>query len=94
MSIRKLSAVAALLVPLALAAPVAGALADTTPATTPGAASHRVLAGPLLSFVPPAVGPLSVSLGATIIDGQVISPGVNVLSPGISLPPINWTPTF
>jgi hypothetical protein len=86
MRIRKLSAAVAVLVPLALAAPVAGALADTTPA----ASSHRVMGSPLLTFVPPKVGPLSVSLGATIIDGKVISPGVNVVAPPITMPPIAW----
>jgi hypothetical protein len=93
MHIRKFSAAVAVLIPLALAAPVAAALADATP-TAPGAYSHRVMGpSPLLSFVPPKVGPLSVSLGATIIDGKVISPGLNVVSPGITLPPITWSPT-
>ncbi|HWD74340.1 MAG TPA: hypothetical protein VG371_04330 [Solirubrobacteraceae bacterium] len=46
----------------------------------------------LLTFVPPSVGPLSVSLGATIIDGQMISPGLNVSTTGTTLPPITWTP--
>jgi hypothetical protein len=94
MRIPKLSAAVAVLIPFALAAPVAGARADATP-TDPGAYSHRVMgpSSPLLSFVPPKVGPLNVSLGATIIDGQVISPGVNVVSPGITLPPITWSPT-
>jgi hypothetical protein len=35
-----------------------------------------------------------VNLGPTIIDGQQISPGVNVVSPGTSLPPIAWTLPF
>jgi hypothetical protein len=71
---------------LVLAAPVAGASADTTPAaTTP----------PTSTFVPPSVGPLHVDIGATIIDGQVIDPGLHVTMPGVSLPPISWTmPTF
>jgi hypothetical protein len=94
MRIPKLSAVVAVLIPFALAAPVAGARADATSPTAPSAYSHRVMGpSPLLSFVPPKVGPLSVSLGPTIIDGQVISPGVNVVSPGITLPPITWSPT-
>ena len=88
MQIRKLSAVAAVLIPFGLAAHVAGARADTPPA----AAAPRVAASPLLTFVPPMVGPLSVALGPTIIDGQMISPGVNVSAPGIVLPPIAWTP--
>jgi hypothetical protein len=87
MRIRKLSAAAAVLIPLALAAPVAGARADATSTgpTPPPAAPV------LLTFVPPRVGPLSVSLGQTIIDGQVISPGVSVSTPGTSLPPMAWT---
>jgi hypothetical protein len=84
MLIRKLSAAAAVLSLSGLAAPVAGATPPTPVA--PAAAS------PLLTFVPPKVGPLSVSLGPTIIGGQLISPGVNVYSPGISLPPFTWTP--
>jgi hypothetical protein len=89
MRIRRLSAAAALLIPFALAAPVAGARADTTPsASSAAAAPARFL------FVPPRVGPLSVTLGPTIIDGQMISPGVNVVTPGTSLPPIAWTLPF
>ena len=89
MRIRRLSAAAAVLIPLALASPVAGARADTTPtASAAAAAPARFL------FVPPRVGPLSVTLGPTIIDGQMISPGVNVVTPGTSLPPIAWTLPF
>jgi hypothetical protein len=63
---------------------VAGAA--TTPATSQAPSG-------LLTFVPPSVGPLSVSLGATIIGGKVISPGVNVSTTGITLPALSWTPT-
>ena len=83
---RKLSGAAAALTVFCLAAPVGVASADTTSAPPPAAGS------PLLTFVPPSVGPLSVSLGATIIGGKVISPGVNVSTTGISVPPITWTP--
>lgn len=78
MGIRKLSAAAAALSLIGLAAPVA--------------ASANPTASPLLTFVPPRVGPLSVNLGATIIDGKVISPGVSVSTPGVSPAPISWTP--
>jgi hypothetical protein len=84
MLIRKLSAAATVLSLCGVAAPVAGA-APATP-VPPAAAS------PLLTFVPPKVGPLSVNLGPTIIGGQLISPGVNVYTPGVSLPPFTWTP--
>jgi hypothetical protein len=71
---------------LVLAAPVAGASADTTPAAG---------TSPVSTFVPPSVGPIGVDIGPTIIDGQVINPGLHVLMPGVSLPPISWTsPTF
>jgi hypothetical protein len=87
MRIRRLSAAVAVLIPFALAAPVGGARADTTPtaSSAPAAAPARFL------FVPPRVGPLSVTLGPTIIDGQQISPGLSVATPGTSLPPIAWT---
>jgi hypothetical protein len=81
---RKFAAIAALLVPLGLAAPVGSAGAETPPtASGPLAASPTVV-----SFVPPRVGPLQVAIGPVIIGGQEISPGVNVATPGTSLPPI------
>ena len=86
MRTRKLAAIAAALAPLALAAPVAGASAATTP-PAPAAST----AGPLLTFIPPKVAPLQVIIGATYIGGKLISPGVNVSTPGVSLPPITWT---
>jgi hypothetical protein len=48
-------------------------------------------ASPVLTFIPPKVGPLQVIIGATFIGGKLISPGVNVSTPGVSLPPIVWT---
>jgi hypothetical protein len=87
MLIRKLSAAAGVLSLVGLAAPVGGAGADTTPATSaPTAAALPI------SFVPPKVGPISAAIGPTIIGGKVIDPGLNVSLPGISLPPITWTP--
>ncbi|MDQ1381258.1 MAG: hypothetical protein QOF86_771 [Baekduia sp.] len=84
MRTRKLAAVAAAIAPLALAAPVATAGAATTP---PASA-----AAPVFTFIPPRVGPLQVIMGATYIGGKLISPGVNVSTPGVSLPAITWTP--
>ena len=82
MRFRSLSAAVAAVI--ALAAPVAAARANTLPAASSPAPTR-------LTFVPPKVGPLSVSLGPTIIGGQVIDPGLNVSTPGVSLPPIVWT---
>jgi hypothetical protein len=68
---------------LALAAPAAASAATTPPAPA--------LTGPAFTFVPPRVGPLSVDIGVTVINGKVTSPGVHVLMPGVTLPPIAWT---
>jgi hypothetical protein len=87
MHARKLAMVLAAAVPLGLAAPVAVAGADTAPA--PSAPPP----GPLLTFVPPTVGPLVVSIGPTFLQGRMVSQGVNVATPGVSLPPIVWSPT-
>jgi hypothetical protein len=83
MLLRRLFAAAAVVGVVGAAAPVSSALADTTSPAT---------GSPVLTFVPPKVGPLTVSIGPTIIGGKVISPGVYVLMPGVTLPPITWTP--
>jgi hypothetical protein len=81
---RRLAAVAAAGL-MAIAIP-AGASAATAP--TAGSSSPLLA----LTFVPPKVGPISVSIGPTILGGQVIDPGLHVTTPGVSLPPISWTP--
>jgi hypothetical protein len=73
---------------LALAIPVAGAGA----ATTPAASTPQSPQPPMLTFTPPKVGPLSVDIAPTIINGKVVDPGLHVLMPGTSLPTLNWTP--
>jgi hypothetical protein len=90
MRIPWLSAATAVLIPLALAGPVAGARADAT-ATAP---ATPAAAPPRLTFVPPKVGPISVSIAPTFIGGKLVGPGVNVSTPGVSLPTIAWTPLF
>jgi hypothetical protein len=88
MRTRNLAAVAAALAPLALTASTARASAPTTP---PASASLSA-ASPVLTFIPPKVAPIQVIIGATYIGGKLISAGVNVATPGVSLPPIIWRP--
>jgi hypothetical protein len=88
MFLRRLCAAAAAVGLVGVAAPVSGALADATPAAPAPLATGL----PVLTFVPPKVGPITVNIGPTIIGGKVISPGVHVLMPGVSLPTLNWTP--
>jgi hypothetical protein len=71
----------------ALAAPAAANAA--TPA--PPAAPAMNPPGFLFSFTPPSVGPLSVDIGATIINGQIISQPVHVLVQPTKLDTSTWT---
>ncbi|WP_028059814.1 hypothetical protein [Candidatus Solirubrobacter pratensis] len=68
---------------LALAAPAAASAATAPP--PPNAAPV------LMSFTPPAVGPLSVDIGATIINGQVVSQPLHVLVPATKIETSTWT---
>jgi hypothetical protein len=54
----------------------------------PVSGTPQIVLAPGLTFTPPAVGPIAVHIGAIIIDGQQISPGVNVSTPGTTVPPI------
>jgi hypothetical protein len=88
MHTRRLAAPVAALVALGVAAPVAGASA----AGTAAASAPSSTAPPALTFVPPSVAPIRVMIGATFYRGKLISPGVNVSTPGTSLRPITWSP--
>ena len=87
MRIRTYSALAAAAGLLAVATPVSSASAATLPAAS-GLPSLKM---PAFTFVPPRVGPISVDIGPTIINGQVINPGLHVLKPSVAPPPITGT---
>jgi hypothetical protein len=85
--IRTYAAASAAAALLTAALPVASASASTAPvAAAPGTPP------PAFTFVPPRVGPISVDIAATIINGQVVNPGLHILMPAVTLPPISWTP--
>jgi hypothetical protein len=72
-----------------------GAVAALAPAASAAAATPvtaTTTPRPMLTFTPPSVGSLVVSIGPIIIDGHVISPGVYVVKPPVTLPPISFTP--
>jgi hypothetical protein len=87
----RLAAVASAVSVLAVGAPVAGAAAATSTSTSTSTVPLPAFqlpswSWPALTFVPPAVGPIEVHIGAIIISGNMISPGVNIVMPPITLP--------
>ena len=72
---------------LAVAVPVAGASAPPPP--PPPVAGPLSLPSAAINFVPPRVGMISVDIGPTIINGQMIDPGLHVSTPGSSVPSLN-----
>jgi hypothetical protein len=83
MLIRSSFTAAATTAVLALVTPMASASAITAPAAQPPPTQST-----LLTFVPPSVGPICVTIGPIIIGGRIISPGVHVCTSGVLLPPL------
>jgi hypothetical protein len=84
MRIRSLFTAGATTALLAFVTPVASASANTAPAASQPPPPQSTL----LTFVPPSVGPICVTIGPIIIGGQIISPGVHVCTSGVLLPPL------
>jgi hypothetical protein len=93
---RRVAAAGILAGALAVAAPVAGASAAVDPAALPPGAMQLPAAASLPPgllpsgsvFVPPRVGPISVDIAPTIINGKVVDPGLHLHTPGTNLRPI------
>jgi hypothetical protein len=78
---------------LALAATAVGAAAALAPAGAAQAATTPTVAVPgyTLTFVPPKMAALSVTIGPVIIGDKVMSPGIHVEMPAIELPTLTVT---
>jgi hypothetical protein len=66
---------------LLVSSPTAAAHAAPTPTPPPATATPVSPDG--IAFVPPTVGPISVTIGMTVIGGRVIDPGLHVTTPGV-----------
>ena len=78
---------------LAVGATAAGAGAATTSTDRPpGQCLPAAPSG--MTFVPPAVGPIAVRIGPTIIGGVVVDPGLQVGVPGTTIEPCPSPPSI